>query len=162
MICSNNVWAEEYSPAPMAVDLKRNYVKLLMHFRRHDLAEFAEEHDKLFIEAKKSGDHLAVTSHYYSVMSTVIDEYFGGNFHFAPPKKPNMSLNEALSDLHRTIGERLGLKDGRTCVDIGCGIGGVMRDLAVTGADITGITIAANEVEIALLRVYTVQRDVNN
>ncbi|ETN76176.1 hypothetical protein NECAME_03549 [Necator americanus] len=25
------------SPAPMAVDLKRNYVKLLMHFRRHDL-----------------------------------------------------------------------------------------------------------------------------
>ncbi|ETN76175.1 hypothetical protein RB195_011191 [Necator americanus] len=114
-------------------------------------AEFAEEHDKLFIEAKKSGDHLAVTSHYYSVMSTVIDEYFGGNFHFAPPKKPNMSLNEALSDLHRTIGERLGLKDGRTCVDIGCGIGGVMRDLAVTGADITGITIAANEVEIGEL-----------
>ncbi|EYC26549.1 hypothetical protein Y032_0010g1214 [Ancylostoma ceylanicum] len=119
-----------------------------MHFRRHDLTEFAEEHDRLFAEAKKSGDHLAVTSHYYSVMSAVIDEYFGGNFHFAPPKKANMTLNDALLDLHRKIGEKLGLKEGKSCVDIGCGIGGVMRDLAVTGADLTGITIAANEVEI--------------
>ncbi|VDM80758.1 unnamed protein product [Strongylus vulgaris] len=110
--------------------------------------EFVEEHDRLFAEAKKSGDHLAVTAHYYSVMSTVIDEYFGGNFHFAPPRKVNMSLEEALTDLHRKIGERLGLKEGKSCVDIGCGIGGVIKDLAGTGADLTGVTIAANEVEI--------------
>ncbi|CAJ0598307.1 unnamed protein product [Cylicocyclus nassatus] len=132
----------------MAVDMKRNYLKLLMHFRRHDLIDFAEQHDKLFEEAKQSGDHSAVTSHYYSVMSTVIDEYFGGNFHFAPPRKTSMTLEEALADLHRKIGERLGLKEGKSCADIGCGIGGVIKDLASTGADLTGITIAANEVEI--------------
>ncbi|KIH58135.1 hypothetical protein ANCDUO_11668, partial [Ancylostoma duodenale] len=74
------------------------------------------------------------------------------NFHFAPPKKANMTLNEALLDLHRKIGEKLGLKEGKSCVDIGCGIGGVMRDLAATGADLTGITIAANEVKIVELQ----------
>ncbi|VDN19251.1 unnamed protein product [Cylicostephanus goldi] len=85
--------------------------------------DFAEQHDRLFAEAKQSGDHSAVTSHYYSVMSAVIDEYFGGNFHFAPPRKTSMTLEEALADLHRKIGERLGLKEGKSCADIGCGIG---------------------------------------
>lgn len=37
---------------------------------------------------------------------------------------------------------------GTKCLDIGCGIGGVMKDLAYTDAKITGITIAANEVLI--------------
>ncbi|KAE9417284.1 hypothetical protein Angca_007585, partial [Angiostrongylus cantonensis] len=132
----------------MAVDLKRNFLKLIMHFRRHDLTEFVEDHDRLYNEAKSSGDHRAVTSHYYSLMSAVIDEYFGGNFHFAPPRKGNLSLEEALMELHRRIGERLGLRAGMSCVDLGCGIGGVMKNLAPTGANLVGITIAANEVEI--------------
>lgn len=34
------------------------------------------------------------------------------------------------------------------CLDIGCGIGSVMADLAKTGADLTGVTIAQNEVEM--------------
>lgn len=37
---------------------------------------------------------------------------------------------------------------GKKCVDIGCGIGGVMHDLAFTGADLVGVTIAGNEVII--------------
>ncbi|PIO60890.1 methyltransferase domain protein [Teladorsagia circumcincta] len=81
-------------------------------------------------------------------MSKVIDEYFGGNFHFAPPRHEKLSLEEALSDLHRKIGQRLGLSAGMSCVDLGCGIGGVMRDLAPTQANLIGITIAPNEVEL--------------
>lgn len=38
-----------------------------------------------------------------------------------------------------------------SCLDLGCGIGGVMRDLAPTQATLVGITIAANEVEIGEL-----------
>ncbi|VDL79338.1 unnamed protein product [Nippostrongylus brasiliensis] len=110
--------------------------------------EFLSEHDQLYNEAKTTGDHREVTSHYYSVMSKVIDEYFGGNFHFAPPRKNNLTLEEALGDLHRSIGQKLGLAEGRSCVDLGCGIGGVIRDLAPTKANLIGITIAANEVEI--------------
>lgn len=42
----------------------------------------------------------------------------------------------------------MGLQEEVKCLDLGCGIGGVMRDLASTKATLTGITIAPNEEEI--------------
>ncbi|CAJ0941962.1 unnamed protein product, partial [Mesorhabditis belari] len=132
----------------MAINMSGNFLKLLFHFRRHDLLAFEDEHRRLYDKAKETGDHGPVTSHYYSVMSTVIDEYFNGNFHFAAPRKGERLLEDALRGLHQTIGEELELKSGVNCIDIGCGIGGVIRDLKDTGANLTGITIAANEVEI--------------
>jgi cyclopropane fatty-acyl-phospholipid synthase-like methyltransferase len=90
-------------------------------------------------------------------MSMVIDEYFNGNFHFVPPlpgpeqegtEGPDAaeSMETSLRRLHTRIGECLGLEAGKHCVDIGCGLGSVMQDLAHTGATLTGITIADNEV----------------
>lgn len=79
-------------------------------------------------------------------MSTVIDEYFNGNFHFVPPIKEGITLEEALRELHKKIGNCLKLEKGKKCIDIGCGIGGVIHDIEDTEAEITGITIASNEV----------------
>uniref|UniRef100_A0A0R3RT32 SAM_MT_ERG6_SMT domain-containing protein n=1 Tax=Elaeophora elaphi TaxID=1147741 RepID=A0A0R3RT32_9BILA len=131
------------------------FFKLLRHFRREDLEDafeiqeiFAEEHDQLYREAKAKSDYSMVTAHYYSVMSVVIDEYFNGSFHFAPPRRRQQSLADVLKELHERIGRCLKLTKGKKCVDIGCGIGGVMHDLAITGADLTGVTIAGNEVTI--------------
>ncbi|KAH7731899.1 S-adenosyl-methionine cycloartenol-C24-methyltransferase [Aphelenchoides avenae] len=81
-------------------------------------------------------------------MSKVIDQYFNGNFHFVPPKSPELRLEEALTQLHERIGKCLRLSAGQGCVDIGCGIGGVIKDLSGTGASLTGLTIAPNEVSI--------------
>lgn len=86
-------------------------------------------------------------------MSAVIDEYFNGNFHFVPPEKDGLTLEEALRLLHQKIGKCLQLGPGKKCIDIGCGIGGVIHDLEKTGADITGITIASNEVSHRLARM---------
>ncbi|KAI6176393.1 Methyltransferase type 11 domain containing protein [Aphelenchoides bicaudatus] len=125
-----------------------NFVRLLTHFRRHDLVGFIEKHHELFTQAKKNNDHAAVTAHYYSVMSKVIDEYFSGSFHFVPPMKEKQKLEESLYDLHQRIGKELELGPGVRCLDIGCGIGSVISELAHTGAQLTGVTIAKNEVEI--------------
>uniref|UniRef100_A0A0K0F6I2 Sterol 4-C-methyltransferase strm-1 (inferred by orthology to a C. elegans protein) n=1 Tax=Strongyloides venezuelensis TaxID=75913 RepID=A0A0K0F6I2_STRVS len=130
----------------MSIDLTRNFLKLLYYFNRQDLISFCEEHNNLFNEAKKTGDHGPVTAHYYKVMSGIIDEYFNGNFHFVPPRNQNILLEDALEELHRRIGETLQLDNTQNCLDIGCGIGGVIRDLAYTNASITGVTIAPNEV----------------
>ncbi|EFO99024.1 hypothetical protein CRE_08584 [Caenorhabditis remanei] len=165
----------------MSINMNANFLKLLTHFRRHDLTNFKSEHDELYEKALESGDHLEVTSHYYSVMSTVIDEYFGGNFHFVPPKFEGQPLEEALKSLHQFtltktpflknfiviprmkraivcttgipdvfehIASKLELKEDVKCLDIGCGIGGVMLDIADFGANLTGVTIAPNEAEI--------------
>lgn len=93
-------------------------------------------------------------------MSKIIEKYFNGNFHFVPPPlnnnndkknelkllKTNISLEESLRYLHLRIGDCLNLKSDINCIDIGCGIGTVIEDLAETGAQLTGITIASNEV----------------
>ncbi|KAI6214580.1 Methyltransferase [Aphelenchoides besseyi] len=109
----------------MSIDMTRNFIRLLTHFRRHDLEAFADEHERLFAEAQKTKNHGPVTSHYYSVMSKVIDEYFNGNFHFVPPLKENQTLEEALHSLHLRIGDELHLAPGIHCLDVGCGIGTV-------------------------------------
>uniref|UniRef100_A0A0N5A239 SAM_MT_ERG6_SMT domain-containing protein n=1 Tax=Parastrongyloides trichosuri TaxID=131310 RepID=A0A0N5A239_PARTI len=132
----------------MSIDLTRNFLKLLYHFNRQDLVTFCEEHHNLYTEAKKTGDHGPVTKHYYKVMSGIIDQYFNGNFHFVPPRNSNIMLEDALEELHRRIGEALELDETKICLDIGCGIGGVIRDLAYTKASIVGVTIASNEVEM--------------
>ncbi|CEF66988.1 Methyltransferase type 11 domain-containing protein [Strongyloides ratti] len=132
----------------MSIDLTKNFLKLLYYFNRQDLVSFCHEHHILFNEAKKTGDHGPVTTHYYEVMSGVIDEYFNGNFHFVPPRNKSILLEDALEELHKRIGETLQLDETKNCLDIGCGIGGVIRDLAYTKASITGVTIAPNEVII--------------
>uniref|UniRef100_A0A9J2Q2Q3 SAM-dependent methyltransferase Erg6/SMT-type domain-containing protein n=1 Tax=Ascaris lumbricoides TaxID=6252 RepID=A0A9J2Q2Q3_ASCLU len=129
----------------MSINLTSNFFRLLLHFRRQDLVNFGDEHERLYAEAKRTSDHSAVTSHYYSVMSAVIDDYFNGSFHFVPPHHDRQTLEEALVALHRNVAKCLKLEKGRKCVDIGCGIGTVMKDLASTEADLTGVTIAANE-----------------
>nr|QWX95826.1 methyltransferase [Strongyloides stercoralis] len=132
----------------MSIDLTKNFLKLLYYFNRQDLVSFCQEHNFLFDQAKKTGDHGPVTTHYYGVMSGIIDEYFNGNFHFVPPKNQTILLEDALEELHKRIGEVLQLDEGKICLDIGCGIGGVIRDLADTKASIIGVTIAPNEVAI--------------
>uniref|UniRef100_A0A915CSD4 SAM-dependent methyltransferase Erg6/SMT-type domain-containing protein n=1 Tax=Ditylenchus dipsaci TaxID=166011 RepID=A0A915CSD4_9BILA len=123
---------------------------------------FTEEHKRLYNEAKMvSNDYGQVTTHYYSVMAKVIEEYFNGNFHFVPPPKCadkngrrrqkaqyKIKLEEALSVLHQRIGQCLRLEQGKHCLDIGCGIGGVIEDLAITQATFTGLTISPEEVEM--------------
>jgi cyclopropane fatty-acyl-phospholipid synthase-like methyltransferase len=79
-------------------------------------------------------------------MSRVIDEYFSGSFHFVPPMKEKQKLEDSLRDLHLRIGKELELQPGVRCLDIGCGIGSVIGELAHTSAQLTGVTIAKNEV----------------
>uniref|UniRef100_A0A183BJ65 SAM_MT_ERG6_SMT domain-containing protein n=1 Tax=Globodera pallida TaxID=36090 RepID=A0A183BJ65_GLOPA len=145
------------------MNLSQQFINLLVHFRRQDLVAFVNEHSRLYAEAQLSGDYGECIAHYYSVMSKVIDEYFCGSFHFVPPILPlehqwdeksalmrdklsSMTLPVALRQLHLRIGQSLELSQGKHCLDIGCGIGDVIKHLAFTGANFTGLTIAANEV----------------
>lgn len=182
----------------------------------------------MYAEAQRTGDFVPVTEHYYSVMSTIVNEYFSGNFHFVAPlllttedekrnaetggdegedmsnrddeepvgkyqssgkiaqtkddgnggdgknvekvengedktligevgqlksntpiqQKPAKCLEESLKMLHGRIGKALRLSVGSKCVDIGCGIGTVMMDLAPTGAELTGLTVAQTDVRV--------------
>ena len=115
-----------------------------------DLDTFTEDHRRLFALAKQSGDHAEVTRAYYEVLAPIIESWNGRSFHFASPVRKGQSRDDALRALHRSFAQWLQLRVGQRCLDIGCGHGAVMRDIArYSGSEMVGITIGKGEVERA-------------
>lgn len=134
--------------------LATRYLRILNTLRRHDLRSFARDHDRLYRQAVETGEYGAVTRAYYAVMAEVIEDAYGSSWHFCPPDKKGQSREEATHRLHTRIARLLQLGPGKTAVDIGCGIGGALRDIAVeTGARVQGITLGDNEVTKANQRI---------
>lgn len=123
---------------------------MLGGFRRADLGRFVAEHERLYAEARRTGDHTQVASHFYSVMADVLEAYYGTAWHFVPPEHAGQSREEAIRGLHRRVARLLGHAPGRESLDLGCGVGSCMRGVALeSGGRVTGITIGPNEVEEA-------------
>lgn len=76
---------------------------------------------------------------YYDLATDFYEYGWGQSFHFAP-RHANESHNESIVRHELWLAHKLGLKEGETCIDIGCGIGGPMRNIArFSGAKITGL-----------------------
>jgi len=121
---------------------------MLWQFRAHNLVDYVREHKELYAEAKRTGDHAAVTAHFYDLMGGFIAYYYGPCFHFAPPDKLGQTRSEAILSLHQRIARVLGLHAGSTVLDIGCGLGAMIHDISpFTGASMTGLAISTEEVK---------------
>ena len=134
--------------SPARDNLLGSYLRLFREFRRQDLLAFCDEHQRLFQEAVASGDHLKVTQHYYGLMASLIATYYGAGWHFCPPQHEGQSRSEATHGLYRRVSRQLQLAPGKSALDVGCGLGGMLRFVARhSGARLTGITLGENEVE---------------
>ncbi|KAJ1559974.1 Delta(24)-sterol C-methyltransferase, partial [Nowakowskiella sp. JEL0078] len=71
---------------------------------------------------------------------------WGESFHFGRMFKGD-ALKTSLSRHEDYLALKLGLKPGQECVDVGCGIGGPLREIArFTGANVTGLNNNAYQV----------------
>lgn len=106
-----------------------------LYLKRYEMAE----------EDRKR--HASEVARDYYTLATDFYEYgWGRSFHFAPRVK-NETVRESLIRYETALALRLGLKPGMRVLDIGCGVGGPMRNIArVTGASITGLTISQYQV----------------
>lgn len=143
--------ATDASDVPAKLQSKDNlvssYLKIFRDFRRRDLVEFCDRHDEMYQEALRNRDHLEVTKHYYDLMADIIETYYGDGWHFCPPERAGQSRAEATMRMYDRVSELAGLQPGHSSLDLGCGVGGMLRYVAHrTGADITGITLGENEV----------------
>ena len=135
-------------------NLLSSYLRIFREFRRHDLIEFCEQHERLYREAVRNQDHLAVTQHYYGLMADVIETYYGDGWHFCPPEHAGQSRADATTRMYRRVSDTLRLEPGKSALDLGCGVGGMLRFVAgYSGADLTGITLGENEVQQANLLI---------
>ncbi len=131
-------------------NLVGNYLRLFRDFRSNDLEKFFHEHRRLFDEAQQTADYAAATRHYYGLMASVIATYYGEGWHFCPPEFRGQSRQAATHRMYRLVADKLALRASKHALDIGCGVGGMLRFMAkYSGARVTGITLGANEVEQA-------------
>jgi sterol 24-C-methyltransferase len=131
-------------------NLARSLMKLFASFRQHDFVRFKAEHERLYEEAIRTGDHTEVVTHFYTVMADLLESYYGNAWHFVPPEYAGQSRDEALQAFYRRVGKLLDLGPGREAIDLGCGIGSAMRGVALeSGGRITGLTMGQYEVDEA-------------
>ena len=89
---------------------------------------------------------------YYNIATDFYEYGWGQSFHFAPRRKGE-TFEESLANHERFIAQSLGLAPGMKVLDIGCGVGGPMREIAKTsGADIVGLNI--NEYQLNKCKAY--------
>jgi sterol 24-C-methyltransferase len=99
------------------------------------------------IEERKDR-YAKMVDHFYNIVTDFYEYGWGQSFHFAPRYK-NETFVESIKRAEHHLASRLGLKPGMTCLDVGCGVGGPMRNIAIfSGAKITGITINQYQVNI--------------
>ncbi|ONI20495.1 hypothetical protein PRUPE_2G019200 [Prunus persica] len=89
-------------------------------------------------EARKS-NYTDMVNKYYDLVTSFYEYGWGESFHFAPRWKGE-SLRESIKRHEHFLALQLGLKPGQKVLDVGCGIGGPLREIArFSLASITGL-----------------------
>jgi sterol 24-C-methyltransferase len=104
--------------------------------------------------ARKRADAAALSEEYYTLATDFYLQGWGKLFHFGVRRKGE-TLQESLIRYEKHLAKRLQLKASDKCLDIGCGVGGPMINMAKsTGATITGINNCSYQVEKGRQFVY--------
>jgi sterol 24-C-methyltransferase len=106
---------------------------------------YANAFDARSGERRKSAGRIAEA--YYSLATDFYEYGWGQSFHFAPRRKGE-GLKQSILRNERELAQKLGLGVGMSALDVGCGVGGPMRNIArFSGAKVTGITNAPYHVQ---------------
>lgn len=101
--------------------------------------------ESIEVRKKKYAD---MVNHFYNLVTDFYEWGWGQSFHFGP-RFHNETFNESIKRAEYHLASRLGLKPGMKVLDVGCGVGGPMRNIAMfSGASIEGITINHYQVKI--------------
>lgn len=92
--------------------------------------------------------YAAMINHFYNLVTDFYEWGWGQSFHFGP-RFHNETFMESIKRAEYTLCSRLGMKEGMKALDVGCGVGGPMRNMCVfSGSSIEGITINQYQVNI--------------
>lgn len=121
--------------SPGAADLIRTSIS------RDRVERTVEDYIALHRDAAETRrmQYSGLVNRYYDLVTDFYEYGWGDSFHFAPRYR-HETFHESLLRYQYFLALRLGLCPGMNVLDIGCGIGGPMRNIAqFSGCQITGI-----------------------
>ncbi|CAI9103026.1 OLC1v1001440C2 [Oldenlandia corymbosa var. corymbosa] len=80
-------------------------------------------------EEERKANYTDMVNKYYDLVTSFYEYGWGESFHFAPRMKGE-SLRESIKRHEHFLALQLGLKPGNKVLDVGCGIGGPLREIA--------------------------------
>lgn len=100
-------------------------------------SEAEKEHGTDSGDRKK--EYVTLVNTYYDLVTDFYEWGWGRSFHFAP-RANGESVESSIARHEHFLALRLGLKPGMKVLDVGCGVGGPMMEIArFSGASVTGI-----------------------
>ncbi|KAI8909941.1 hypothetical protein PhCBS80983_g02305 [Powellomyces hirtus] len=96
-------------------------------------------------ERRSNSDKL--TNHFYDLVTDFYEYGWGTSFHFARMFR-DQSFKQSVAQHEDFLALKLGLKPGMECIDVGCGVGGPLREIAkFSGAFVTGLNNNSYQVD---------------
>lgn len=122
-------------------------IVFLFRYRKVDFAAYMKSHRSAFSKARKSGEYVDGVCNYFKVMQGLMKVVSGPFWHFVPMTK-GKSCKECHKQFHDTLVKFLSAKSTDRILELGCGYGGIAREVAkISGASVTGITVAQEEID---------------
>jgi len=115
---------------------------------RSDVSDYRAFHDNGggSVESRKTHYGDMVRS-YYDLATDIYEKGWGDSFHFAPRYRGE-PFEVSIARHQHYLALRLGLAPKQRVLDVGCGVGGPMREIArLSGAHITGVNINGYQVQ---------------
>ena len=98
---------------------------------------------------RRAADYRDLVENYCKLVTDLFEYGWGDSFHFAP-RVPGESFRASLTRHQHFIAHMLGLRPGMRVADLGCGVGGPLREIArFSGSQIVGVNISAYQLERA-------------
>ncbi|KAI3831851.1 hypothetical protein MKX03_022223 [Papaver bracteatum] len=105
-------------------------------------------------EADRTQNYADMANKYYDLVTSFYEYGWGESFHFAN-RWNGESHRESMKRYEHFLAVNLGLKRGQKVLDVGCGIGGPLREIArISGTCVTGL----NNNEYQITRGETLNR----
>ncbi|KAJ6692068.1 METHYLTRANSFERASE [Salix purpurea] len=118
----------------------RNFLEILMRYEKYHVCYGGDEEER-------KANYTDMVNKYYDLVTSFYEFGWGESFHFAPRFKEE-SLRESIKRHEHFLALQLGLKPGQKVLDVGCGIGGPLREIArFSSTTITGLN--NNEYQIS-------------
>jgi len=104
------------------------------------------EHSEL--RKKRESNYQELVQHYYNLATDFYEYGWGESFHFGT-RFVGEDFQESLRRMEYFLASRLELDDSKRVLDLGCGVGGPMRNMArFSGARITGVNISEYQIRV--------------